>query len=203
MNGDTATKSARRIAILGSSGGNLRSHGGSDPARLIADVARQLEAAGFVLEEVQFVSAATSMDNVSQSTPATLWGADDSGPHIIQEGPLSEINALARQNDERLAARVRDGEIDGLILMSHDPGDTNAQTVAAAAAAEIPRRRNRRQLPGDGAAGRPQGHLRLRHHGDHQLDPGGLLRLRPRKALEGQVPAPPRRIVLGQLRPGG
>lgn len=138
MNGDTATESARRIAILGSSGGNLRSHGGSDPARLIADVARQLEAAGFVLEEVQFVSAATSMDNVSQSTPATLWGADDSGPHIIQEGPLSEINALARQNDERLAARVRDGEIDGLILMSHDPGDTNAQTVAAAAAAEIP-----------------------------------------------------------------
>ena len=134
MNGDIAPEAPRRIAILGSSGGNLRSHGGSDPARLISDVARQVEAAGFALEEVQFVAAASSMDGVSQSTPAALWGLDESGPQILQEGPLSEINSLARENDERLAARVRAGEIDGLIVMSHDPGDTNSQTVTAAAA---------------------------------------------------------------------
>ena len=138
MNGDTAPEAPRRIAILGSSGGNLRSHGGSDPARLISDVARQVEAAGFVLEEVQFVAAAASMDGVAQSAPAALWGLGEDGPQLLQEGPLSEINILARQNDERLAARVRAGEIDGLIVMSHDPGDTNSRTVTAAAAAEIP-----------------------------------------------------------------
>ena len=111
MNGDTAPEAPRRIAILGSSGGNLRSHGGSDPARLISDVARQVEAAGFVLEEVQFVAAAASMDGVAQSAPAALWGLGEDGPQLLQEGPLSEINILARQNDERLAARGRAGYV--------------------------------------------------------------------------------------------
>lgn len=127
-----------RIVILGSSGGNLRSHGGNDPAQLIDDVVRQLDAAGFVLDEVQFVSAASSMDGVSRTTSAELWGYDDDGPYVIEEGTLAEINVLARENDERLAARIRDGGIDGLIVMSHDPEDTNSRAIHAAAAAGIP-----------------------------------------------------------------
>lgn len=128
----------KRIAILGSSGGNLRSHGGNDPAMLINDVARQLDAAGFVLQEVQFVSAASSMDSVSQTTSAELWGYGDDGPYVIERGSLADVNVLARENDERIAAKVRSGEIDGLIVMSHDPRDTNSKTIEAAAIAKIP-----------------------------------------------------------------
>jgi len=131
----TGTKS---VAILGSSGGNLRSHGGNDPAQLIRDVHRQLQGAGFELSEVQFVSASSSMDNVSQNTPAELWGFKNGKPVVIETGTLSEINKVARVSDERIAERIRRGEITGLVLMSADPGDTNTKTIAAAAELGIP-----------------------------------------------------------------
>lgn len=131
----TGTKS---VAILGSSGGNLRSHGGNDPAQLIRDVHRQLQAAGFELGDVQFVSASSSMDNVSQNTPAELWGFKNDKPVVMETGTLAEINQIARVSDERIAERVRRGEITGLVLMSADPGDTNSKTITAAAALGIP-----------------------------------------------------------------
>lgn len=131
----TATKS---VAVLGSSGGNLRSHGGNDPAQLINDVHRQLQAAGFELGDVQFVSASSSMDNISQNTPTELWGVKNGEPVVIETGTLSEINTIARISDERIAERVRQGEINGLVLMSADPGDTNSKTIAAAAELGIP-----------------------------------------------------------------
>ena len=59
----------RRIAILASSGGNLRSHGGDDPAKLILDAKRQIEAAGFELVLTQFVAAGASMDTADDRTP--------------------------------------------------------------------------------------------------------------------------------------
>ncbi len=128
----------KAVAVLGSSGGNLRSHGGDDPVRLIQDVARQLTAAGMALAEVQFVSAQASMDGISDSTPAQLWALADGQPAVVAEGPLAEINVVARECDAELAERVRAGEIDGLILMSADPTDTNSATIKAAAAADLP-----------------------------------------------------------------
>ena len=53
--------SAKAVAVLGSSGGNLRSHGGDDPVRLLRDVRRQLDAAGFALAEVQFVATMANL----------------------------------------------------------------------------------------------------------------------------------------------
>jgi fructose-specific phosphotransferase system IIC component len=134
----TAGATPRAIAVIGSSGGNLRSHGGDDPARLIEDVRRQLDAAGFALADVQFVAASTSMDGANDSTPAQLWSLAGGTPSVVAAGTLAEVNAIARQHDAELAQRVRDGEIDGLVLMSADPEDTNSATVAAGAEAGIP-----------------------------------------------------------------
>ena len=67
-----AASPTRRIAILASSGGNLRSHGGDDPAKLILDAKRQIEAAGFELVLAQFVAAGASMDSADDRTPAQL-----------------------------------------------------------------------------------------------------------------------------------
>ncbi|MER7077887.1 Phosphotransferase system IIC components, glucose/maltose/N-acetylglucosamine-specific [Saccharopolyspora kobensis] len=140
MGDDVAATSTRTrlVAVLGSSGGNLRSHGGDDPASLLRDVNRQLEAAGLALGEVQFVSAQASMDGVSDSTPAQLWALVDGQPQVVAEGPLGEVNAAARDRDVRLSERVRAGEIDGLILISADPTGANAATVEAAVAADLP-----------------------------------------------------------------
>jgi fructose-specific phosphotransferase system IIC component len=101
-------------------------------------VNRQLQAAGFELGDVQFVSASSSMDNVSPSTSAELWGLENGNPVVIKTGTLDEINKVARVSDERIAERVRRGEVTGLVLMSADPGDTNAKTIAAAAKLGIP-----------------------------------------------------------------
>ena len=128
----------RRIAILASSGGNLRSHGGDDPAKLILDAKRQIEAAGFELVLTQFVAAGASMDTADDRTPAQLWTLEDGQPTLSAEGSLAEVNAAARVLDAEIAAAIEEGGVDGLILMSADPTDTNSAAVAAAVAADVP-----------------------------------------------------------------
>lgn len=132
----------RRIAVLGSSGGNLRSHGGNDPAKLLGDIRKQVEAAGFTLAEIQFVAAESSMDNVSERTEASLWTLVGDAPVTniapIAAGSLAEMNELARERDELLAAQIAAGEVDALILVSADPSDTNSKAVVAAVAAGLP-----------------------------------------------------------------
>ncbi|PFG30105.1 PTS sugar transporter [Paramicrobacterium agarici] len=128
----------RTIALLGSSGGNLRSHGGDDPDRLLRDVVRQADAAGFSIAAAQFVAAESSMEQASCDTPASLWSLVDGTPTVVMRGTLSEVNTAAREMDAAIANQVVAGEIDGLILMSADPDDTNERTMVAAAASEIP-----------------------------------------------------------------
>ncbi|MGC5614881.1 hypothetical protein [Georgenia sp. Z1491] len=135
---ETPRPRSRTVAVLGSSGGNLRSHGGDDPARLLRDVARQLDAAGLAVGPVQLVAAATSMDGISPSTAAELWSMVDGEPTVLRAGTLEEVNVEARAMDERSAALVSGGHVDGLVLMSADPTDTNRRTVEAAVAAGIP-----------------------------------------------------------------
>ena len=125
----------RSVAIIGSSGGNLRSQGGDDPAGLLSEIIRQLSTAGLTVAAVQFVAAALSMESAAGSTPAALWVLDEQlRPEVAMDGTLEQINAAARQADAALAAQVAAGEIDGLVLVSCDPGDTNSKAIAAAAA---------------------------------------------------------------------
>lgn len=128
----------KQIAVLGSSGGNLYSHGGSDPETLLADVKKQLDAAGFAMTTVQLVAAETSMDGISETAPAQLWTSHTGTAEVSFAGSLAEVNSQARQADEQLAERIEAGAIDGIILISADPADTNAKALEAAARAEIP-----------------------------------------------------------------
>ncbi|SLM91155.1 hypothetical protein [Brevibacterium yomogidense] len=129
----------RTVAVLGSSGGNLRSHGGDDPHRLLSGVGRQAAAAGFELVDVQFVAASASMDGISADTSAQLWTVSADGvPFAYVDGTLDEVNTAVREQDAILAERIRAGEVDGLIIMSADPTDVNAQALAAAAEAGLP-----------------------------------------------------------------
>lgn len=129
---------SRKVAILASSGGNLRSHGGSDPARLIADVRKQLASAGIELAYVQYVWAESSMDGIADDTAAQLWTLVDGQASALTSGTLAEVNAAAREHDAMLGQHITEGRVDGLILMSCDPADTNAQAIAAAAARRLP-----------------------------------------------------------------
>lgn len=139
MTNQDATTGARRIAIVGSSGGNLYSQGGDDPQALLTEVARQLRAAGLSVGSIAFVAAGGSMDGIKQDASAALWElGPDGDPQVATAGTLTEANEAARLANDALAGQITAGEIDGLVLISADPTDINRQVIEAAAAADLP-----------------------------------------------------------------
>lgn len=131
---------AKTIAIIGSSGGNLYNLGGKDPLKLLQELVIQLESAGIGCGAIQFVGADASMDNAKGSTQAALYGWDETlqAPKRLAEGSLDEINQVATQLDQDIAAQIRQGRIGALIMMSADPTRTNAYTVDAAIDMNLP-----------------------------------------------------------------
>ena len=129
----------KRIGIIGSSGGNLRSQGGDDPRAMIAEVANQSRAAGMEIGFVQFVLASASMDGIDGDALSKLYTLDGDGCLMAsEEMPLSAVNEQAEVLDARLAELISAGEIDALMLMSCDPAGVNRRALEAAVAAGIP-----------------------------------------------------------------
>lgn len=128
----------KRVALVGSSGGNLYGIGGSAPRQLIDEVLTQCSAADIVVSHVQFIAADGTMDRVDRdSTSAHLLVLRDGVVQEAAHGTVNEVNAQAVAVDAEIASAIAAGEIDGIILVSADPNGVNAQTVAAAAAASI------------------------------------------------------------------
>lgn len=130
----------KKVAILGSSGGNLYSLGGKDPEKLLGELLLQLEAAGLECGSLQFIAAKGSMDSVKETTEAALygWDEDSSEPYIKLEGTLKEVNKEAIKTDLEISEKINNGEIDGLIFMSADPNGPNKKAVESAAKMKLP-----------------------------------------------------------------
>ncbi|QKG83821.1 PTS sugar transporter [Kroppenstedtia pulmonis] len=130
----------KRIAILGSSGGNLYNLGGNDPMRLLQEISQQCDSTAIEIAFVQFIGAQASMDNIKKTTPASLyeWDSMSQSPHVTYSGTLQEVNEQASFSDEQVAKAIQQGEIDGIILMSADPDGTNKQAIAAAIEKKVP-----------------------------------------------------------------
>lgn len=128
---------SKKIAILGSSGGNLYTIGGKDPKGLLAEMVKQIKAAGMEVGAIQFVAAEASMDFAKTTTKAHLWTWNGSEPEAVADGTLQEINELANNEDKKVAKLIEDGQIDGLVLVSADPKRTNHEAIEAAVKAGI------------------------------------------------------------------
>ena len=130
----------KRIGILGSSGGNLYNLGGKEPMKLLGEIQAQAQAAGIEIAAVQFIGAQASMDKATKNTPARLytWNSAEKRIEASQQASLGEINEQAKKFDKLIAEQVEKGEIDGLVLVSCDPKETNNLAVKAAAAKKIP-----------------------------------------------------------------
>ncbi|HMM31921.1 MAG TPA: PTS sugar transporter, partial [Clostridia bacterium] len=63
----------KKIAILGSSGGNLYNLGGKDPYKLLGEIKLQCQAANIEVGGVVFIGANASMDAVTKETTAALY----------------------------------------------------------------------------------------------------------------------------------
>lgn len=129
----------KHIGIIGSSGGNLRSQGGDDPRAMISEVFSQAAAAGIDVAFVQLVLAQSSMDTATGETSAKLYTLDGDGELMASRpAPLAAINKQAAETDAQIAAAIRAGEVDGLMLLSCDPEGANSAAITAAVELKIP-----------------------------------------------------------------
>lgn len=130
----------KRIAIIGSSGGNLYNLGGADPQKLLSEIRIQADSAGVEIAAIQFIAAQSSMDGAGKDTPAAVysWDASSSTPVVRFTGTLEECNQYAKESDESIADALRSGQVDGLVSMSADPNGANQLTVQAAVEKHIP-----------------------------------------------------------------
>ncbi|MFS0777637.1 PTS sugar transporter [Neobacillus sp. 3P2-tot-E-2] len=130
----------KKVAILGSSGGNLFYLGGKEPEKLLEELLLQIDAAGMVCGSLQFIAAKASMDSVKEDTTAELYSWDDSihKPTVIARGTIADINKAASHLDSEIAAKITNNEIDAVIFMSADPNGANKSAVEAAADKKLP-----------------------------------------------------------------
>lgn len=130
----------KRIAIIGSSGGNLYNLGGKEPRKLLGEIQIQASASEVEVVEVQFIAAQASMDYVKDDTKARLFYWDDAEKDITctDKDTLENINKKASDYDERLSIKISNGEIDGLVVMSCDPNGTNIKAIESATLNKIP-----------------------------------------------------------------
>ncbi|MFC4403853.1 PTS sugar transporter [Gracilibacillus xinjiangensis] len=128
----------KKIAVIGSSGGNLFNLGGKDPAKLLKEIETQAASVGIHIESVQFIGAEESMDNAKDTTKASLWRMDAGSFVDGVKASLIEINQEAHQVDKEIAEKIDQGQIDGLIVMSGDPKHTNRKAIEAAARKKVP-----------------------------------------------------------------
>lgn len=123
---------AKQIAVIGSSGGNLYSQGGNSPTAMLKEILSQAASAGMEIAFVQFIAASASMDGISGTAPASLFQMENGTLAQGDTAPLNQINQQALALDSQLAEMIDSGKIDGIIMLSSDPKNTNAQATAAA-----------------------------------------------------------------------
>ena len=130
---------SKKIAIVGSSGGNLYSQGGNDPKKLLGEIKTQTEAANLELGFVQFIAASTSFDNISPKAKVELYTLDDYGEiSILTSDSLENINDKVKELDRGLAELIKSGDINGLVSVSSDPNSNNKASMEAAKEKQIP-----------------------------------------------------------------
>lgn len=128
----------KKIAVIGSSGGHLYVLGGKDPQVLLDEIVRQSNAAGFEVSHIAFVAASASLDHITDNTTATLWTQTNSGPKASESSSLEQVNKLAAAENAKIAAAIRNSEVDGLVMVSADPKKLNSDVIQAAAEKNIP-----------------------------------------------------------------
>ncbi len=128
----------KKIAFIGSSGGNLYKQGGNNISGMMKEILMQTQAADMEVAFVQYVMASGSMDTVSKDSPADLYTWDGTQLQKSFSGTLDEVNAEAMKADAELAEWIAAGQIDGIMFVSADAARVNRKAAKAAAAARIP-----------------------------------------------------------------
>lgn len=128
----------KRLALIGSSGGNFYRLGGSDPEQMLTGLIQSFQSNDFDLAALLFVAADQSLDKKQEGATATLYIYENNQLKKAGQGSLHMINQRAMHYDSALAAHIETGAIDGLIAISSDPLGINVRSVTATIRAELP-----------------------------------------------------------------
>lgn len=128
----------KKIAVIGSSGGNLYAQGGNNPPVMFKEIFTQARAAEMEVAFIEFIGAGQSMDNIPQDAKAKLYSLQDGELFAGEEKTLAKVNEDAKEVDATLASLIREGKIDGIIMMSCDPKGINKQAIEAAVEKKLP-----------------------------------------------------------------
>lgn len=88
----------KKIAFIGSSGGNLYKQGGNDLPAMMKELFGQTKAADMEIVFVQYVLASGSLDNVGPDSPATLFTWNGKEVQPVFQGTLREVDAEAAKS---------------------------------------------------------------------------------------------------------
>lgn len=108
----------KKIAFIGSSGGNLYKQGGSNPHAMLKEILQQTKAADMEVAFVQYVLASGSLDTVGKDSLATLYTWNGESIEEAYSGTLEEVNEYAETVDKALSEKIDNGEIDGAMFVS-------------------------------------------------------------------------------------
>lgn len=128
----------KKIAFIGSSGGNLFKQGGNDIHGMMKEILLQTGAADMEISAVQYILASSSLDTAGPDSSAKLYTWKNGELYLEKEGTLSQINKAAVSIDEQIAEMIRAGEIDGVMFVSAEPDKINHQSFQAAIDTGLP-----------------------------------------------------------------
>jgi hypothetical protein len=134
---DNGLRTAKTIAIIGSTGGNLYLQGGLLGKNLLNSIDGEVQKWGYCIRAVLYLCADQSMDAINETSRVSLISKNLD----LQEdasGELLKINQLVIRGSDEIGAAIKNGEIDALISISAEPAGANRNIFRAANHANIP-----------------------------------------------------------------
>lgn len=91
----------KKIAFIGSSGGNLYKQGGNNLPAMMKEICGQTKVADMEITFVQYVLASGSLDNVGPDSPATLYTWNGTEVQAVFQGTLQSLKKLKKLVDNQ------------------------------------------------------------------------------------------------------
>ncbi|GAB5357593.1 hypothetical protein AAMO2058_000387600 [Amorphochlora amoebiformis] len=143
------THRRRRVALVGRAGGGAATLGGGGPEEFLREIITTVGGVpGVEISTISYTWCEVNLDAANPDNKAKLWrfgGMKNSKTcsrsrslTCGHESTLSEVNEIVRELDKTLATDIKNGFVDGLILVSSDPTGVNSASISAAAKAGIP-----------------------------------------------------------------
>lgn len=128
----------KKIAFIGSSGGNLYKQGGNNLPAMMKEIwqdrQRQQTWRLYLYSMYWHLVVWIMWDR----TVRQLYIHGGTEVQAVFQGTLTEVNVEAAKVDAKLAKKIDDGEIDGVMFVSASPDGANRQAMEACARTKIP-----------------------------------------------------------------